>query len=206
LRQTTAHPEPARVVTETWAWAGRFHPTDGPRSRRARSRGRYGIHVQRMTSNPFWEGLDWGKVEQTPPCSTFSPTFSTFSTVSTFQPFHQPFQPFNLSTFPTFQPFNLFNLSTFSTFPTFPTFQPFTQNLLLTSNQQFSTRSANTARPRDGLVFVLVDGLVCRGSARVCTWVDAIVQGLHGARTRASGGSKTADGSPPQGTHRSLPD
>ena len=45
LRQTTAHPEPERVVTETCAWAGRFHPTDGPRSRRARSRGRCGIHV-----------------------------------------------------------------------------------------------------------------------------------------------------------------
>ena len=27
LRQTTAHPEPERVVTETCAWAGRFHPT-----------------------------------------------------------------------------------------------------------------------------------------------------------------------------------
>ena len=45
LRQTTAHPEPERVVTETRAWAGRFHPTDGPRSWRARSKGRCGIHV-----------------------------------------------------------------------------------------------------------------------------------------------------------------
>ena len=45
LRQTTAHPEPERVITETRAWAGRFQPTDGPRSRRARSKGRCGIHV-----------------------------------------------------------------------------------------------------------------------------------------------------------------
>ena len=44
LRQTTAHPEPERVVTETCAWAGRFHPTDGPHSRRARSKGQCGIH------------------------------------------------------------------------------------------------------------------------------------------------------------------
>jgi hypothetical protein len=39
LRQTTAHPEPERVVTETCAWAGRFHRTDGPHSRQARSKG-----------------------------------------------------------------------------------------------------------------------------------------------------------------------
>eukprot|EP00964_Phaeocystis_antarctica_P041504 scaffold23738_cov67-Phaeocystis_antarctica.AAC.3 len=45
LRQATAHPEPERVVTETCAWAVLFHPTDGPRSRRARSKGRCGIHV-----------------------------------------------------------------------------------------------------------------------------------------------------------------
>ena len=44
LRQTTAHPEPERVVTEACAWAGRFHPTDGPHSRRARSKGQCGIH------------------------------------------------------------------------------------------------------------------------------------------------------------------
>ena len=40
LRQTTAHPEPERVVTEACAWAGRFHPTDGPhRSQPAGQRG-----------------------------------------------------------------------------------------------------------------------------------------------------------------------
>jgi hypothetical protein len=48
LRQTTAHPEPERVVTETCAWAGRFHPTDyrlmDPHSRQARSKGQCGIH------------------------------------------------------------------------------------------------------------------------------------------------------------------
>eukprot|EP00964_Phaeocystis_antarctica_P158320 scaffold128923_cov66-Phaeocystis_antarctica.AAC.1 len=45
LRLTPAHPEPARVVTETCAWAGLFQPTDGPHSRRARFKGPCGAHV-----------------------------------------------------------------------------------------------------------------------------------------------------------------
>ena len=41
----SAHPEPARFESDTCAWDGLFHPTDGPRNQEGRSKGPCGVHV-----------------------------------------------------------------------------------------------------------------------------------------------------------------